>query len=70
MPKRSIEDLYELEYALLRFIIEGEYAEVRKLLHAGADPNTANELGWSALEIAKRYHHEKIVDLLRKKGAV
>jgi len=53
MPKRSIEDLYELEYALLRFIMEGEYAEVRKLMHAGADPNTSDELGWSALEKAK-----------------
>jgi ankyrin repeat protein len=69
MPKRSIEDLYKLEYDLLRFIIEGEYSEVQRVLNAGANPNTANELGWTALEIAKRYHHEQIITLLRKKGA-
>ena len=54
---------------LLRASIRGDLDEVRALLAAGADPNTANWYGETSLHTAALYGYEAIVPLLLAAGA-
>jgi ankyrin repeat protein len=47
----------------------GDYAEVKKLIKAGADVNAQDKYGYTALKWASRSGHTDIVKLLREAGA-
>ena len=48
----------------------GNLEAVRRLLHSGADPNTATEDGVTPLALARSRHHQDIAQRLEEKGAI
>ena len=55
----------DLAQALFSVAGKGEAEEVRRLLAAGADPNTTDEYGWTALHwAANREQEEEVVELV------
>jgi ankyrin repeat protein len=56
-------------YDLIRASLFGDTNVVEKLLKAGVDPNTKNEIGDTVLSLASKYGFTKIVELLLKAGA-
>jgi ankyrin repeat protein len=49
---------------------DGHLEIVKALIAAGADMNALENYGRSALGIARRKNHTKIVDFLRNRGAI
>ena len=49
--------------------IDGDFAEVKRLLAAGANPNTVDNYGITALDMAKSKEHAEIIRILRAAGA-
>jgi ankyrin repeat protein len=50
-------------------VLWGQTDKVTKLLRSGANPNSRNGDGWSALHIAVNNDHEGLIDLLIAGGA-
>jgi len=48
----------------------GDTEIVERLIAAGADVSAKNKEGLTALDLAKKYHHQRIAELLTKKTAV
>ena len=57
-----------LNEALIKEVARGDAARVSLLLHKGADPNTRDQAGWSALTQAKAGHHSEVARLLERAG--
>lgn len=59
----------ETNEMLLQAAIDGDVEEVRRILREGAEIETRNTLGETALHLACRFNHKDIVLLLLKEGA-
>jgi ankyrin repeat protein/HEAT repeat protein len=55
--------------SLIDAVRTGDADTVRQLLASGADPNAANDMGWTALHCAARGHHLEIMRALVAGGA-
>lgn len=54
--------------ALIRAVKNCDYSEAKKLVLSGADVNSLNSKGESAIEIAKKNNDKLIISLLEKHG--
>ena len=56
-------------YSLIHASAHGNFAEVKRLLETGANPDEINEGGWTALMAAANNGHVKVAKALLKAGA-
>jgi len=57
-----------LNDALFSAAARGDATQVSVLLRKGADPNTRDQAGWSALTQARAGHHSEVIRLLERAG--
>lgn len=53
---------------LLRAVLYGKLEALKALLELGADKNIRDSQGRTALELAQKYNHPKIVEILLQQG--
>ena len=66
---RQLYQAYVLDEGLFIAAANGDIAEVKILLSAGASPNAAWEDGTSALSVARRRGHKEVASILERAGA-
>lgn len=62
--KVTITDNEELNYELLKAVMNGDEKSIRSLLNSGADPNAKNSMGYSAIDYARGHGYSRIERIL------
>lgn len=55
---------------LLRAVVYGKSEALKVLLEVGADRNARDSQGLTALQLAKKYNHPKIIEILSQIDSV